>query len=166
MIGPIRRDPRRAGNIGTAARFDLSGPLDAGFNLADAGEVFVHLPAVRGSELIAEPPGILGNEIEDTLAVEGPLLRGLGIFPVPKRRSNTCLGLISLAIGVLGDFQEMFDWYAQLYPESQRPACRPASIPSSNEGSRVSRQFCPPRPGQPTCRRRYRRRRSCGAGRR
>ena len=54
-----------------------------------------------------------------------------------KSRSKTSLGLISLAIGIFADLQEMFEEYAQLYPESQFPDWAPRSIPSSSEGSRV-----------------------------
>ena len=90
----------------------LVAPVHPAFQLADRGQVFVHLLAVGLAEPALELPGVLGDEVEDALAVLLPLRAGLGRFvghSPPKSRSKAAFGLTSLAIGVDSDRQEMFD---------------------------------------------------------
>src|SRR5260221_184026 len=52
-------------------------------------------------------------------------------------------GSVSLAMGVVGDDQEMFRAYAQLYPLSQSPALPPPSMPICKDGNLVLPIFSP-----------------------
>ena len=67
------------------------------------------------------------------------IIRSAAVPPSPNSRSKTARGLLSIGIGVVGDFHEKVCWYTQLYPFSQLPTMMSWSRVICSDCSGVSR---------------------------
>ena len=106
---PLGRATPVAGRL-LGARLGLRDPQ---LELADGGQVLVDLAAVVHAQPVAELLGVVEDEVEDALLIDAPACARSAGEPSrdreAKSRSKTSLGLISLAIGMFADRQEMFD---------------------------------------------------------